>query len=84
MNKEHLPPALCKALGIEAHEHHAAAPRAEALDQGEMQWHSQARAQALAKGDHDRALAPGVNTTISITSCALRRSARCFTDQRRS
>ena len=25
MNKEHLLPALCKALGIDAHEHHAAA-----------------------------------------------------------
>ena len=24
LNKEHLLPALCKALGIEAHEHHAA------------------------------------------------------------
>ena len=24
MNKEHLLPALCKALGIDAHEHHAA------------------------------------------------------------
>lgn len=25
MNKDHLLPALCKALGIDAHEHHAAA-----------------------------------------------------------
>jgi len=25
MNKEHLLPALCKAFGIDAHEHHAAA-----------------------------------------------------------
>jgi len=25
MNKEHLLPAICKALGLDAHEHHAAA-----------------------------------------------------------
>ena len=29
LNKDHLLPALCKALGIEAHEHHAAAANAE-------------------------------------------------------
>lgn len=29
LNKEHLLPALCKALGIEAHDHHVAAANAE-------------------------------------------------------
>jgi hypothetical protein len=29
LNKDHLLPALCQALGIEAHEHHAAAANAE-------------------------------------------------------
>jgi DNA-binding IclR family transcriptional regulator len=55
MNKEHLLPALCKALGIEAHEHHAAALAHKQSIKAKMRGIREARAQALAKGDHDRA-----------------------------
>jgi DNA-binding IclR family transcriptional regulator len=47
MNKEHLVPAVCKALGIEAHEHHVAV----GIDKAGIK----ARLKAL-KGDRDKAL----------------------------
>ena len=51
MNKEHLLPALCKALGIEAHEHHAAALARKATVKAQMRELRAARAKALAGGD---------------------------------
>jgi DNA polymerase/3'-5' exonuclease PolX len=53
MNKEHLLPALCKALGIDAHEHHAAATAQKAKIRGEMQSLKEQRAQAVSSGDRD-------------------------------
>jgi len=57
MNKEHLIPAICKALGIDAHEHHAAALAEKASVKGRMRALKVARAQALASGDTDQARA---------------------------
>jgi 16S rRNA C967 or C1407 C5-methylase (RsmB/RsmF family) len=54
MNKEHLLPALCKALGIDAHEHHAAALAQKASVKARMRDLKAARDQALAKGDRDQ------------------------------
>jgi hypothetical protein len=53
MNKEHLLPALCKALGIEAHAHH----EVKGLDKGRVKANLRAlkakRIEALAARDHD-------------------------------
>jgi hypothetical protein len=54
MNKDHLLPALCKALGIDAHEHHAAALAQKQTLKAEMRDLRSAREQAIASGDHDR------------------------------
>ena len=51
MNKEHLLPALCKAFGIEAHEHHAAAMREKAAVKSRMRAIKAKRAEALSRGD---------------------------------
>jgi hypothetical protein len=52
MNKEHLLPALCKALGIEAHAHH----EVKGLDKGKVKAALRTlkgkRADALAAHDH--------------------------------
>jgi hypothetical protein len=53
MNKEHLLPALCKALGIEAHEHHAAALAHKATLKSRLRALKAERAKALASGDHE-------------------------------
>ena len=53
MNKEHLLPALCKALGIDAHEHHAAAIAEKAALKATMRELKAARAKALGGGDPD-------------------------------
>jgi DNA-binding IclR family transcriptional regulator len=53
MNKEHLLPAICKALGIDAHEHHAAAIAQKTAIRDEMRALREKRAKALASGDHD-------------------------------
>jgi len=53
MNKEHLLPALCKALGIDAHEHHAAASAQKAKIRDEMRSLKEQRAKAVSGGDHD-------------------------------
>src|SRR5262245_66194624 len=54
LNKEHLLPALCKALGIEAHVHH----EVKGLDKAKVK--AQLRALKAKRGDalaaHDRAL----------------------------
>jgi DNA polymerase/3'-5' exonuclease PolX len=54
MNKEHLLPALCKALGIEAHEHHAAQLAEKSAVKTRMRQLKTASQQAIADGDHDR------------------------------
>ena len=55
MNKEHLLPAICNALGIEAHEHHAAALAEKASMKAKMRELKRARAQAIASGNRDLA-----------------------------
>ena len=54
MNKDHLLPALCKALGIEAHEHHAAVAAEKGLLKTQMRELKAACEQAKAEGDHER------------------------------
>ena len=53
MNKDHLLPALCKALGIEAHEHHAAMAAEKLAIKAKMRELKAACAKAQAEGDHD-------------------------------
>jgi hypothetical protein len=53
MNKDHLLPALCKALGIDAHAHHVAAMAEKAGVKTKMRELKAAKAKALSKGDHD-------------------------------
>jgi DNA-binding IclR family transcriptional regulator len=54
MNKEHLLPALCKALGIDAHEHHAAIAAEKSAIKARMRELKAACAQAKAEADHNR------------------------------
>ena len=52
LNKDHLLPALCKALGIDAHAHHAAAMAEKTSIKAKMRELKAAKAQALAKRDN--------------------------------
>ncbi len=52
LNKEHLLPALCKALGIEAHEHHAAIAAEKGLIKAQMRDLKAAADKARESGDH--------------------------------
>jgi hypothetical protein len=54
MNKEHLLPALCRALGIDAHEHHAAVAAEKSATKVKMRELKAACEKAAADGDHDR------------------------------
>ena len=54
LNKDHLLPALCKALGIDAHEHHVAAGEAKAATKAKMREIKAATEKAIADGDHDK------------------------------
>lgn len=54
MNKDHLLPALCKALGIDAHEHHAAVGAAKAATKATMREIKKACDAAKVEGDYDR------------------------------
>jgi hypothetical protein len=54
MNKEHLLPALCRALGIDAHEHHAAVAAEKSAIKTKMRELKVACEKAAAEGDHDR------------------------------
>jgi hypothetical protein len=54
MNKEHLLPALCQALGIDAHEHHAAALAQKSALKARMRELKAARFDVLATGDAER------------------------------
>jgi len=55
MNKDHLLPALCKAFGIDSHEHHAAALAEKSAIKQKMRDIKSARAQALESGDRELA-----------------------------
>ena len=54
MNKDHLLPALCKAYGIDAHEHHAAVAAEKAALKVKMREIKTACDKAVSEGDHDR------------------------------
>jgi hypothetical protein len=54
MNKEHLLPALCKALGIDAHEHHDVVGIDKPAIKAKMKELKLQRAAALESGDHDK------------------------------
>ena len=53
MNKDHLLPALCKALGIEAHEHHAAVAAEKGMIKAQMRDLKAAADQARDSRDHE-------------------------------
>lgn len=53
MNKGHLLPALCKALGIDAHEHHAAIAAEKGAIKAKMREIKAACEKAKGDGDHD-------------------------------
>lgn len=54
MNKDHLLPALCKALGLDAHEHHAAMSAEKAAIKAKMREIKTACEKAEGDGDHER------------------------------
>ena len=53
MNKDHLLPALCKALGIDTHEHHAIVGIDKPAIKAKMRELKQKRQAALESHDHD-------------------------------
>jgi DNA-binding ferritin-like protein len=53
LNKDHLLPALCKALGIDAHEHHAAIAAEKGALKAKMRELKAACEKARDAGDHD-------------------------------
>lgn len=53
LNKDHLLPALCKALGIQAHEHHAAMTAEKDMIKSQMREIKAAAAKARASGDRE-------------------------------
>jgi hypothetical protein len=54
MNKEHLLPALCTALGIDPHEHHAAVAADKTAIKTKMRELKAACETAVSEGDHAR------------------------------
>lgn len=54
LNKAHLLPALCAALGVDAHEHHEATGIDKGSVKGRMRALKAERETALAAHDHDR------------------------------
>ena len=54
MNKEHLLPALCKALGIDTTEHHMVVGIDKGTVKSRMRQLKSERDDALQRGDHDR------------------------------
>ena len=53
MNKDHLLPALCKALGIDTHEHHAVVGIDKPAIKAKMRDLKEKRAAAVQAGDSD-------------------------------
>ena len=54
LNKEHLLPAICKALGIEAHEHHAAIDAQKSMIKAQMREIKAAIEKARDTHDHEK------------------------------
>lgn len=54
MNKDHLLPALCKALGIDSHEHHAVVGIDKPGIKAKMRELQAKRDSAVESGDHDQ------------------------------
>jgi hypothetical protein len=54
MNKDHLLPALCKALGVDMHEHHVVVGIDKPALKAEIRALKGQRAEALAKHDNDQ------------------------------
>ena len=54
LNKEHLLPAICKALGIEAHEHHAAVNAEKTMIKAKMRELKADAEKARQSGDHEK------------------------------
>jgi hypothetical protein len=54
MNKDHLLPALCRALGVDAHEHHTVSGIDKPAIKAKMRELKQQRSQALEAHDHDQ------------------------------
>jgi hypothetical protein len=74
MNKDHLLPALCKALGIEGHEHHVAMVAEKAAIKGKMR--EIKAASEKAKADHDPALLHRLRRQYHELNHSLRASAK--------
>lgn len=74
MNKDHLLPALCRALGIDTHEHHAAALAEKQSIKAKMRELKARRDEALGRGDH--ALLKQIRRQYHRLNHALRASAR--------
>jgi hypothetical protein len=53
LNKDHLLPALCTALGIDAHVHHAAHGEAKQIARARLKALRERREQAIAAHDHE-------------------------------
>lgn len=53
MNKDHLLPAVCKALGIDAHEHHAAHSDLKFVTRNRLRELKAKRQEAIQTADHD-------------------------------
>ncbi len=54
LNKEHLLPAICKALGIDAHEHHAAIDAQKAMIKAQMKELKAGMEKARDGGDYEK------------------------------
>ena len=54
MNKDHLLPAICAALGLDAHEHHSVIGVDKAAIKAKMRALKKQRDEALEARDHDR------------------------------
>jgi hypothetical protein len=54
LNKEHLLPALCRALGIDAHEHHSAINAEKAMIKAKMRELKADAERARVSGDHEK------------------------------
>ena len=67
LNKEHLLPALCKALGIEAHEHHAAVAAEKGMIKAQMREIKAAAEKAKVGCPVSKALA-GVDISLNVKS----------------
>jgi hypothetical protein len=70
MNKDHLLPALCKALGIDTHEHHAVVGIDKPAITAKMRELQAKRDSALESGNHDQL--KSVRRQIHRLNCQIR------------